>query len=580
MRKTTTILAIFTIGLAFLTFKTWKNLRITPVAQTYLRLSLDDKIESLDPAKAYSDDSLLLTSQVLEPLYQYHYLKRPYEIQPLLAEALPKISNNGTLITIKIRKNILFHPHAAFKGQPRELIAKDFITQFKRIALDSLKSPGQSLLKGLIVGFDDYKNIIGNNWEKIPHYALKGVEAKDRYTLQIQLLRNEPNIIYYLAMNFFSPVPWELVEYQKNNLDHVLIGTGAYLFKGSNEDAYDLERYNDYREDYYPTSGDRYANVQKLLDSSKERIPFIDRVKFYVASNENKRWKMFFNHEIDILTVPKTLLSSLYDSEGELAPDIKEKGVILKHFPTLSNRWLAFNMRHPLIGKNEFFRRAIAYSIDYSKYIQIITQNTNLRANSILVPGISGYLPSKDFRFKYDPDLAKEYLKQAGFKNVSDIPTIIYSTRGNQAINLREAEFIKEHLEAIGLKVQIQVLSFSDFLTKGRAGELMFFTDNWLFDYPDGENILQLLVTKNFPGINKSGYSNHRIDELYNDLKKTTNMDVRDKILKEMEEIVFQDLPWIPIMYESAFVLQYPEIKNFRKSSIIRNYVKYLKIEN
>lgn len=359
-----------------------------------------------------------------------------------------------------------------------------------------------------------------------------------------------------------------------------MIGTGPYVFKGQKSDYIDMEKFQDYREDFYPTSGDRYANVQRLLDSSKEKIPFVDNVRFYITGDEGKRWKMFFAHELDVLTVPKTLLPNLYDAQGELTADIKDKGVVVKHFPTLANRWLAFNMRHPLLGKNEYLRRAIAYSIDYSKYIQVLSQNTNLRANSILVPGISGYLPAKDFRFKYDPALAKEYLKQAGFNTPEQMPTIVYSTRGNQGVNLLEAEFIKEHLEKVGLKVVIQVLTFSEFLSKGRAGELMFFTDNWLFDYPDGENILQLLVSSNFPGVNKSGYSNPRIDELYYSLKETTNMDNRDKIIHEMEEIVFEDLPWIPMMYESSFVLQYPDIKNFRKSSIIRNYVKYIKIEN
>ena len=47
----------------------------------------------------------------------------------------------------------------------------------------------------------------------------------------------------------------------------------------------------------------------------------------------------------------------------------------------------------------------------------------------------------------------------------------------------------------------------------------------------------------------------------------------------EIEKQVLNDLCWIPMMYESSFVLQYPEIKNFRKLSIIRNYVKYLKVE-
>lgn len=579
MRKTTIVLAALSAGFFFLAWMSWKQLSISPKEETYLRLSLDDRVESLDPAKAYSDDSLFLSAQVLEPLYQYHYLKRPYEIQPLLADGLPQMSEKGTLIKVKIKKNVFYHPHESFNNQPREVVAEDFVNQFKRLTLKDIQSPGRGVFSGLIKGFDTYSDLIRNDWRKIPEVDLEGFKAIDKYTLQISMTRSEPNIVYYLALNFLSPVPWELVQYQNNNLDHVLIGTGPYILKNYTAEYFDLEKNKNYRDDFYPTAGDRYANVERLLDSSKEKIPFIDHVRFYITANESERWEKFFRKEIDLLTVPKTYIPELYDQKGEINETLKSHGVILKHFPTLANRWLAFNMKDPLLGKNEFLRRAIAYSIDYEKYIQVLSQNTNLRANSILVPGISGYLPAKEFRFKYDPILARQYLKMAGFDHPSRMPVITYSTRGNQGVNIMEAEFIKEQLEKIGLKVNIQILSFAEFLKKGRAGELMFFTDNWLFDYPDGENILQLLVSKNFPGINKSGYSNPEVDELYEKLKETNNVDRRDEIIHRMEQIVFDDLPWIPLMYESSFVIHYPELKNFRKSSIIRNYVKYLKIE-
>ncbi len=578
MKKMTIALAVMTAGFLFLTYWSWKNLKFSSISDTSLRMSLDDKIESLDPAKAFSDDSLFVSAQVLEPLYEYHYLKRPYEIQPLIADGPLQVSEKGLVLRIKMKKNIYYHSHQAFDGR-RELIAEDFVNQFKRLALDKLKSPGKGLFQGLIEGFDEYSQRVKNDWTNIPKTALSGVEAENKYTLKIKLKRSEKNIIFYLALNFLSPVPWEIVNYYKNELDHILVGTGPYIFKGYGHDHIDLEKFQDYREDFYPTSGDRYANVENLLASSKERIPFVNKVRFYITGSEEDRWKKFFNHEIDLLTVPKTYLPQLYDENGELLSEIKKKKVNLKQFPTLAKRWLAFNMRDPLVGKNKYLRKAIASAIDYSNYIKVLSLNTNLRANSILVPGISGYVPTKDFPFTYDPELAKTYLKRAGFTSPASMPTIIYSTRGNQGINLAEAEFVKKQLEAIGLKVQIQILTFSEFLTKGRAGQLMFFTDNWLFDYPDSENILQLLVSTNFPGINKSGYSNPEIDGLYKKLKETTNMDHRDRIIHQMEDIVYEDLPWIPMMYESSFVVHYPEVKNFRRSSIIRNYVKYLKIE-
>lgn len=576
MRKTV-IFVLVSLIVSVIGISSWKLIYRNDKTPTLIKLSLDNLVESLDPAKAYSDDSLVLSTQVLEPLYQYHYLKRPYEIQPLVAEVLPVITEDGKLVTVQIKKGIRFHSHPSLKTG-RELTAHDFVVQFKRLSLESLKSPGRSLFLDLIEGFETYGKEVNENWQLFPKVSLKGVQAVDDYTLKIKLKRPEPNLIYYLALNFVSPIPWEIVEYYKNDLDEVLIGTGPYLFNGYDGSFFEMKKFKDYRLDYYPSSGDRYANVQNLLNSSKERIPFIDEVRFYITSNENDRWNKFLNREIDLLNVPKTLLPRLYDENGELSEELKQNEIQLKHFPILANRWLAFNMRDPLVGKNKNLRLAIASAVDYNKYIQVLSQNTNLRANSILVPGISGYLPAKDFHFNYNPEKAREYLKLAGFDNPATMPTIIYSTRGNQAINLLEADFIKQNLEAIGLKVKIEILTFSDFLKKGRAGELMFFTDNWLFDFPDGENIMQLLVSSNFPGINKSGYSNPKIDLLYDKLKITPNGEQKDKIYHEMEDIVFNDVPWIPLMYESSFVLQYPEIKNFRKSSIIRNYVKYLKI--
>lgn len=578
MKRRTAILALIVAALVGGTLWMWKDLKIRPSSPTTIRLSLDNEIESLDPAKSYSDDSLLVASQVLEPLYQYHYLKRPFEIQPLLAEALPRFEEKGRILEISLRKNVAYHPHPSFRGEKREVRAEDFANQFKRMGLEGLKSPGRSLFAGLVVGFSDYGKKVGEDWQKLPEVPMEGIEVVDDHTLRIHLTRPESNIIYYLAMNFVVPLPWELIAYHENKLDEILLGTGPYIYRGLSDEYMEMERNPAYREDYYPTAGDRYANVTDLLASSREKIPFIDTIRFYVLKEE-ERWEKFLNGEIDILTVPKAFIPRLYDKTGELSPELRQEKVILKHFPMLTNRWIAFNMKDPLLGKNKSLRMAIAHAIDFTEYLQLISQNTNLRANSILVPGIAGYRPGQDFRFGFDLDAARFYLSQAGFSDPSEIPELTFSTRGNEGIALLEAEFIKKSLAAIGLRVKIEEISFTEFLKRGRAGELQFFIDAWIFDYPDGENIMQLLVSSNSPGINKAGYSNPLVDNLYLRLKEVTNLDERDRLLHSMEEIVFQDLPWIPLMYESSFVLQLPRIRNYRKSSLIRNYVKYLKIE-
>jgi hypothetical protein len=58
------------------------------------------------------------------------------------------------------------------------------------------------------------------------------------------------------------------------------------------------------------------------------------------------------------------------------------------------------------------------------------------------------------------------------------------------------------------------------------------------------------------------------------------NVNKSDEIVHQMEEIAFRNFPWIPITYQSSFVLLHPGPRNFRKSGIIRKYVKYLKLGN
>lgn len=577
--KKNIIASVTFIVVSSLCYWSWQDYQKKLEGPETLKLALDNQVENLDPAIAYSDDALVLSAQVLEPLYQYHYLKRPFEIEPLLASGLPSISSDGKTYRIKVRPNVLYHPHSCLPAG-RTVKVEDLITQFKRVAFNPLKSPGKSLFLNVIKGYQAFSDKVGDNLKLLKSESISGIHEEGD-ELVIELEKAEPNLIYYLSLNFIVPVPVELIDCLKNNLSKELIGTGPYQFKGFKENSfYDLIKNPDYRLEFYPSVGDRFANVQNLLDSSKQRIPFISKVHFYVLSGEKERWDKFIDEELDIITVPKSYIPQLFNAKGELAQELADKDFQIQHFPILANRWLGFNMKHPIVGQNNYLRKAIAYGINYQEYLRVMSQNTNLRSNSLLVPGIWGYHPTQKLKYDYRPDLSVEYLKMGGLEKPENRSKLVYSTRGNQEIHLVEANFIKEQMNKIGLEVEIEVLTFAEFLQKGRAGELMFFTDNWLFDYPDGENILQLLYSHNFPGVNKSAYSNKEVDAIYLRLKDGPGLDEKDQLMQKMEEIVMDELPWIPLMYESSFVLNRPGIKNYRKSTLIRNYAKYLKYED
>jgi ABC-type transport system substrate-binding protein len=542
-----------------------------------LHLNVDNIVETFDPALAYSDDALSVMSQVLEPPYQYHYLKRPYEVIPLIAEALPEISADGKNYTLRLKNDIFFHPHPAFQGQVRELHAQDFTLALKRIAFEPLQSPFRSFFMDALVGFKEFSQAVGQDWKKMKDTPIKGVVV-DGQSITLQLTRQEPNLIYYLAMSALAPVPWEVVEYHQNNLSDVLVGTGPYHYMGFDKIRYHLEAFDKYREDFYPASGDRYANTQDLLRSSREKIPFVREVNFNVLNLEDERWKAFIDGQIDLMAVPGGMLPRLLGEGGKLRRELEARGVQIKHFPVQALRWLAFDMKDPVWGKNVHLRQAIAHGINIEAYIEILSQKTNLKAHSLLVPGLPGYDPSSSLPFKYNLAHARELLVKAGYPEGKGLPPLVYSTRGNQEANFVEAKFLESELAKLGIKMETRVLTFKEFLTEGRAGKLQFFTDNWFFDYPDGENILQLLVGANAPGINKAAYRDADVDRWYQQLRVTSDMQDKISLMAKIEERTLRDLPWIPLMYQSSYVLLAPHVRNYRKSSVARNYVKYIKL--
>lgn len=540
-----------------------------------VRISINNPVKTLDPVNAFDDDSLSVIGQSLDTLYQYHYLKRPYEVVPSLADGMPHITDDGKTYVIKIKQGIFYHDKTPFYKKQRVVKAQDFITQIKRLAFLPLKSVGKWLFSGKIKGFDKFSKSVGSDFSKMLKQPIEGLTAIDDYTLKIDLENPEPNLLYFLSMTFTTPIPEEIVIKYKNDLSNIIVGTGAYYLESFNKLEYIFVKNPMYRKELYPSAGDRYANTQHLLASSKERLPFIDKVYFKVISDERKRWNAFMQGELDVLSVPQSYLSEVSGLSKKFEKLKKEKGFEVKYFTTISSRWFGFNMDDPVIGKNKNLRYAIAHAINYDKYIELLTNNTSLKANSIFNPSIPGYNPSYQKKYSYDLDKARNFLK----KSKIDVNKFVltYSTRGTQQVHFNEAEFIKQQLAVIGIRVRVEVQSFSDFIKRGRAGNMQFFTDQWIYDYPDAENILQLLVSKNAPGINKSQYRNKKVDKLYSKLAVTLNREERFKIMYEIETIVEDELPWIMLMYESSYVLKSQHLDNFRKSFFIRNYLKYLK---
>ena len=545
-----------------------------------LSITLTSEVSTIDPVNSYDNVSGTVIYNIYEQLYDYHYLNRPYELKPLLADGMPTIENKGQRYVIKIKKNIRYHDHPAFKGQTRYVTSHDFITQFKRLSFAPLKSNGWWVIDGAVEGVNEFKKQVGNDFEKFKSTDISGIKAPDDHTLVIYLTTPSPQFIYKLSMSFLSPVPMEAVEYSKNDLSHVPVGTGPFVLKTNNSKEVELTRFPHYRETLYPSEGDRYANNRGLLKDSGEKIPFLDGIHYTIVNENAVRWKLFNENKLDFIVLPQEFYNEVFDDVGNLREEIKARNIRLQTMPTLTYWWLAFNMTDPILGKNLNLRKAIAHAIDMNKYIQLFTNNTGQRANSILPPGVLGYDPSETLPYEFNLEKARDFLAKAGYPGGKNLPEIAFDARAESKLSNAQAEYFKSQLAAIGINIKIIKNKFNQYLEKSRTSKLQFSQDGWTLDYPDAENIFQLLNPANFPpGPNTSFYNRPELNAMYDKMKTLPDGEEKKQLIIKMSKMVNDDLPWVMQYYSRNFILYHDYVKNYRPSDLIWNYPKYIKVK-
>ncbi len=546
-----------------------------------LNYPLSGEISTLDPANSYDVISATVIYQCVEPLFQYHYLKRPYTLEPLIAAEMPKIEQNGLRYIIKIKKNIRYNDDPSFRGKPRFVKAQDFITQLKRLAFIPNRSNGWWLFDGKIKGLNKFRRTVKSNLDLLVKTEVEGLKAPDDHTLVIDLKEPYPQMMVALAMSFTAPVPMEAVVAYQNRLSDRIIGTGAFMLdKWNRLSGLSLKRNPYYHKNYYPSEGDRLANSKGLLKDSGKQLPFLDRIEFKIMKESQTRWLNFLSKKIHVLSnIPKDNYDSAVNPSGDLAKDLKKKGVKLQAYSTLTFWWLSFNMKDSIFSKNKDLRLAIAHAFDYDRYIQLFTNNIGQLANSIYPPGLPGYDPNRILPYSYNLEKAKALLKKAGYPNGKGLEELRFDVRGTSATNRQQGEFVKSQLAKIGIKVRVSTNTFPDFLKKAKSGKLQFWQDGWAMDYPDAENVLQLLLTKNHsPGPNATYYSNPTYDSYFKELKFLPEGERKWKLMEDMEKIILEDMPWIMQYYARNYVLYHDNLYNFRHSDIIYNNMKYLRI--
>ena len=326
-------------------------------------------VKGYDPI--FADDLYSGTemSRVYEGLLQFHYLKRPYVLEPALAQSLPEVSSDGLTYTFKIKKGILFHDSPAFPGgKGREVVANDFVYSIKRLADPKLQSTGWWLLDGKIAGLNEWRKKYSGAPKVSYADDIVGLKALDKYTLQFKLSKPFPQFLYALAMPFTYVVAKEAVEHFGKEFVNHPVGTGPFVLPKYDRSKKIVYTKNPaFRDEFYPSEGEAGDKENGLLSDAGKKLPLSDKITVNIITEAQPRWLNFQRCKIDVLAIPKDNFDQAVTGDKGLAKEFLEKGMILDITPGLDVTFMAFNFDNDLFKDNVNLRRAISLAYDVSE---------------------------------------------------------------------------------------------------------------------------------------------------------------------------------------------------------------------
>jgi oligopeptide transport system substrate-binding protein len=624
----------------------------------------EERPKHLDPARSYSSNEVEFTGQIYEPPLQYHFLKRPYTLEPLVTESMPvvrywdasghelpadvapeKIARSA--YDIRIKPGIRYQPHPAFamlpNGQPRylglhekdlehintlkdfresgtrELTAEDYVYEIKRLASPQINSPIFGLMTEYIDGLAEFNTQVAKAADKQPRDAwldlrpfdLRGVRALDRYTYRITLKTFYPQFIYWLAMPFFAPVPWEAERFyaqpgmaERNlNLDWFPVGTGPFLLSENDPNRrMVLDRNPNFHGEAYPAEGEPGDQATGLLRDAGKPLPLIDRAVFTLEKEDIPQWSKFLQGYYDASGISSDNFDQAVrfspQGDADLTPEMKSKGIKLVTAITTSRRYMGFNMMDSVVGglndRARKLRQAISIAVDYEEFISIFLNGRGIPAQGPLPPGIFGYRDTPN-PIVYSADgkrrsiaEAKRLLAEAGYPNGRDEKTgqplvLYFDTAATGPDAKSRLDWLTKQFRKLDIQLVIRATDYNRFQDKMQKGNAEIFEWGWNADYPDPENFLFLLYGPNSKatkgGENAANYINPEFDKLFARMKAMPNGPERQKLIDQMTDLLRTDAPWLFGFIPKGFSLQHAWVGNVKPNLMANNTLKYRRID-
>jgi oligopeptide transport system substrate-binding protein len=489
-------------------------------------------VSSLDPAAASNFENIWVVNQMFNGLVQND---DDLNVIPCIAKRF-SVSNDGLTYKFNLRPDVYFHDSPVFEGgKGRKVTAKDFVFSFNRL-LDSRVSSAMSLL---------------NNIDRSEKTNYKGFAAINDSTFEIYLKEPFSAFLNVLTMKYFSVVPFEAIDFHKQDFRRNPVGTGPFTFKMWEE-------------------GTKLIMVKNPNYFEKDEqgapTPYLDAVSVSFVKDKETAFMELLSGKFDMVSGADAFnINEVLDKNGMLQDEYAKKFYLQKqtylktdYIGILIDPSIEIVKNSPL--KIKAIRQAINYGFDREKMIKFIRNNIGQPAVGFIPKGLRAYDPSKVKGYTYNPDKVRQLLIDAGFPDGKGLPEITLHTYENYK---DQVEFIQSQLAENHIKLKINVDKPSVLRQAVSACEYNMFRKNWLGDYADEENFMSMFYSKNFApaGFNFFHYKNPAFDKMFEWALREDHDSTKITLYQQMDQMIIDDAPVIPLYYDDVVRLVSHKIK-------------------
>ena len=486
----------------------------------FVRLYVDPP--TLDPHLTTDATSAQIIVEVFGGLVT---IDKDLNVTPDLAESWD-ISNDGRVYTFRIRPDAVFHD-----GKP--VTAEDVRWSLERATDPLTEAPNVDQYLGDIVGVD--AKINGNALE------ISGVRVINDQTIEITIDGSKSFFLAKLTYPTAFILDQDNIEANPKNWFRKPNGTGPFqMTQYKVGETLVLSRH-----DAYHLGPAKLAEVEMILSGGTSML-------------------MYENDEIDIAGVGLADIDRLQEPTNDLNAELHQAS------PQFSVQYIGLNVNEPPLDDRKV-RQALNLAVDKREIATVVLGDQVVPATGILPPGFPGFSESVS-GYIFDPERAKQLLLESKYgDDLDNLPPITITTPGSFGANVSlDMEVVLAMWEKnLGIKTEFQQTEFATFLKDLNKRRFQMFDIGWIADYPDPENFLDVLFYSDSSN-NHTNYNNPLVDSLLEQARIETDETKRFIIYNEVEQIILDDAPWIPLWYSGErYLLIKPDVHDYYQTPLI-----------